>query len=95
MAANPDVPSFHREGLAFVPKPSEINGEDQKNECLHAQAMMHGIARLTQGAEQIAAQKNDAKQQNTLVKPARHPPLEAGREVRDRVTEGGQFWCWR
>ena len=45
-------------------------------------AVVHGIFGLAQGAKQVAGNKNHAKQQHALVKPAGHAPEQAGGGVR-------------
>jgi hypothetical protein len=47
--------------LAFGPKPSEINGKDQKKKCLEAMSVVQGVFGLAEGAKQIAGNEHNAK----------------------------------
>ncbi len=73
-----DVPGFHGQGLALGPKPNKVNSENQKQKCLKGMAVVHGVAGLTQRAEQVAGNKDHAKQQHAFIKPACHTPLQGG-----------------
>jgi quercetin dioxygenase-like cupin family protein len=54
-----DMPGFHGQGLTFVPKPGEINGQHQADKRLQAVAVIQGVAGLGQGTKKIASDKND------------------------------------
>ena len=80
----PNVPSFHREGLSSGPKPGEVDPENYEQERLQRMSVVHRVACLTERSEQVPGNENDAEQQHSFVQPARHPPGQRWRHRRDR-----------
>jgi hypothetical protein len=64
------MPGFHGQGLTFVPEPGEIKPHHQKDKGLQAMSIVQSMSGLTQGAEQIARDKYNAKKQDALIEPA-------------------------
>ncbi len=73
-----DIPSFHGQCLTVCPKPNEVNTEHQKQKGLLRMPVVHGVARLRQGAEQIVSDEHDREHQHALVQPACHASAQRG-----------------
>jgi len=69
-----DVPGFHGQGLAFVPEPGEIDAKHQEDERLQTVSVVQCVAGLAEGAEEVTADEDHAKQQQAFVQPASHTP---------------------
>ncbi len=85
-----EVPSFHRQGLALGPEPSEINADHPKQKGHQTPAVVQGVPYLVQGAVEVTGQKNHAKHQNAFVDPAGH----AAAEFRGQQDGLGRFKIW-
>ena len=71
------MPGLHGQRLALGPEPDEIDAQHHEHEGLQRMAVVHGIACLRQGAEQIACNEDHAEQQHALVEPAGHAPRQS------------------
>jgi len=89
---HPDVPCLHGQSLTLGPKPSEVNGKNQKKKSLKAMAVVKGVFGLAQGAKQIARDEHNPKEQHAFVQPTSHSSGQGGRHEGEGFT--GQV-CWR
>ena len=71
-----DMPGFHSQSLAPVPKPSEVNPQYQKQKGLQAWTVVQGVTGLTQRAKQVTRDEHDTEEQHAFVKPAGHAAFE-------------------
>lgn len=69
---NADMPGFHGQCLALCPEPDKVNAKNDKNKGLQGVPVVHGIAGLAEGAEEVAGNEDHSKQKHALIQPASH-----------------------